>query len=205
MMKRKKDLEQIHQDLEQMYERVENLNLQIREVLDLLRRTRNREYARQLRELSRIPQSSNIHFKDSRAGLVELIPTGNVLRVFRYRKRRMPGVSSIPFVRVALLQEASPLQDENMQYPSRYLIARYDDPVHELRIRRVLLKMFRPSEIPWKVEGRVEVFQCEDAPSQQFDRLASILHEMEYEVFIHHAEPVQLAEEAEAEDEDDES
>lgn len=201
-MKPRKELERIHQDVEQVYDRVESLNLQIREILDLLRDTRRREYARQLRALSRVPRVSNIHFQDPRAGLVELIPTGNVLRIFRYRKRRFPGAPAIPFVRVALFQEAAPLQNEDTLYPPRYLVARYDDPVHELRLRRVLLKVFQPSEIPWQVDGRVEVFQANEPPSHQFDRLASILHEMEYEVFTHRTSPP-MVEEAEAEDEDE--
>ncbi len=204
MIRKRKELERIHRNVEEIYDRVESLNLQIREVLEMLRRTRNREYARQLRDLSRLPHRPNVHFEHPRTGLVELIPTGNVLRVFRYRKRAFPGGPSVPFVRVALLQEAAPLQNEDTQYAARFLIARYDDPVHELRLRRILLKIFRPSEMPWIREGRLEVFQSDEPPSRLFDRLASMLHEAEYEVFTHYTERGELLESAEAEDEDDE-
>jgi len=204
VMRKKKELEQIHRDVEEIYDRVERLNLQIREVLEMLRHIRNREYSRQIRDLAQLPRKPNVHFEHPQTGLVELIPTGNVLRVFRYRKRPYPGGPSIPFVRVALLQEAAPLQNEDTQYAPRFLIVRYDDPVHELRLHRILLKIFSPSQIPWVREGRLEVFQSDEPPSRRFDLLASMLHESEYEVFTHYVENQDLMERAEAEDEDDE-
>ncbi len=203
-MKTPRKLQDIQRDVETLYERVESLNRQIRDVLDLVRRVRFTEHRRQLDRLTRIPQEANIHFQRPDTGLVELIPTGNVIRVFRYRSRRVFGDPPIPFVRVALLREAAPLQNEDTTYAPRYLVVQYDDAVHRPRIRRALLKVFRPSRIPWVHRDGVEVLTASEPPHTHFDRLASLLHEMDYEVFIHYADPPVVEEEAaEADDEAD--
>lgn len=198
---KRKKIQEIYEKVEEMYARIETLNRQIRDVLDLAQNVQDMERERKEEHFAYLMRKSNVFFEREDTGIIELIPTGNVIRVFRSRTRYDRN-SPVPIVRVALFQEAAPIQNEDLTYPPRYGILRYDDVHHQPQVRRAFLKVFRLSTIPWVHDRSVEILEASVPPYTLFDEIGSVLLDRGYEVFIHYAQP-SLVEEGAVESEDD--
>jgi len=182
-------LEETLKDLEYLQEHIQELQDAFQKTLKLIHRIYQREKHRQMEELQHLTRGggSNVHFQSPDAGLVELIPTGNVVRVFLEERRPLLRTRKREARRrrVALLMEASPLQEESLQYGAHFVIVRYDLPAHFPRLHRVISQFYEPSHLPWVRDPGVEVYTHPHQPVHHyFEILAQTLHDQGYEVYV---------------------